>query len=300
MGLDTENPIVQTEVVFGDALCKLYLFMNKESVAKIKAWHVPILHGHSFLEIMISGERGYRIDFENRSVRLPPHSLYMIPAGELHCAADTENMEKFSLGFSIEPIRGGEPAVFKTLSTSILLQLKEAKPVSRETEEIFKALYRCDGSSLRDVFQKKILAYNLVYGILRDLNIINDDPVLSGAKQTNFTAALETLLDRRKYRLEEIAQILGYSPKHMALLIKKQYGCDFRTLRREKIMEAAKIYLLSSQGMSIGEIADALGYKSESAFYAFFRQEVGCTPSEYRKRKMQEIENTEEIRYESK
>ena len=94
-------------------------------------------------------------------------------------------------------------------------------------------------------------------------------------------AAIETLMDRRKYRLEEIAQMLGYTPKHMALLIKKQYGCDFRTLRRQKILEAAKIYLFS-QNLSVAEIAQLLGYRSESAFYAFFKEETGVTPRAYR------------------
>lgn len=283
MYLDAENPIIQTEVVFGDALCKLYQFVKWKSVANIKAWQVPILHGHSFMEIMISDDRGYRIDYEEGSVKLPPHSLYIIPSEALHCAADTENMEKFSLGFSIEPFRGGEPSVFRMLRTEIMLHQKEIHPISEATEASFRAFCQCDSRSLRDILQKKRLAYNLVCGILQDLDAVSDDPVSTGSKRTNVTAALEELLDRRKYRLEEIADILGYSPKHMALLIKKQYGCDFRTLRRKKIIEAAKSYLLSSQDMSIGEIADVLGYQSESAFYAFFRREVGCTPSAYRR-----------------
>ena len=274
------NPIVQTEAIFGDALCRLYPFMHAESTAQATAWHIPIFHGHSFFEIMISGDRGYRVVFEEETVQLPPHSLYIIPAGVQHCAADTLEMENISIGFSVEPAKGGSPAIFKLLSGALFPMMKKPKPVS---ERCFQEFYQCGNCSLQDIFRKKVLAYRLIYGILQDLQVLNDAPQLPGSKHTNLVAAIETLMDRRKYRLEEIAEILGYTPKHMALLIKKQYGCDFRTLRRKKITEAAKIYL-SSRKLSVAEIAQLLGYRSESAFYAFFKEETGYTPSAYRKK----------------
>lgn len=281
------NPIVQTEVVFGDALCRLYQFMHGESAAQVTAWHIPIFHRHSFFEIMFSGDRGYRVIFDGETVLLPPHSLYIIPPGVQHCAADTMGMESISVGFSLESVKGGNPGIFQALSRALLLALKTPKPASKETERCFQEFYQCGSRGMHDVFRKKVLAYHLIYGILRDLNVLNDDPQLSGSKHTNLAAAIETLMDRRKYRLEEIADILGYTPKHMALLIKKQYGCDFRTLRRQRITEAAKIYL-SSGNLSVAQIAQLLGYRSESAFYAFFKEETGCTPSAYRKKILQE------------
>ena len=279
----SENPIVQTEAVFADALCRLYQFAGGESAAQVTAWHLPILHGHSFYEILFSGDRGYPVIFQEEEVVLPPHSIYIVPAGVQHCAADTLGLGDVSVGFSLEPAKGGSPAVFKQLSSQLLLCLKMPKPVSADTEACFQEFYQCGDGSMQDVFRKKVLAHRLVYGILQDLQVLKDDPQMVGPKHTNLAAAIETLMDRRKYHLEEIAQILGYTPKHMALLIKKQYGCDFRTLRRQKILEAAKIYL-SSQNLSVAEIAQLLGYRSESAFYAFFKEETGVTPRAYRQR----------------
>ena len=278
-----ENPIIQTEAVFGDALCRLYQFVHGESTAQVTAWHLPLFHRHSFFEIMISGDRGYRIIFEKETVVLPPNSLYVIPAGKLHCAADTEGLGDISVGFSLEPAKGGSPAVFKPVSSALLQALQSPKPVSGETERCFREFYQCGSSSIKDVFYKKMLAYRLIYGMLQDLQVLKDDSQLSATGHTNLAAAIETPRDWRTYSLEEIARILGYTPKHMALLIKKQYGCDFRTLRRQKILEAAKIYL-SSQNLSVAEIAQLLGYRSESAFYAFFKEETGVTPREYRQR----------------
>ena len=180
-------------------------------------------------------------------------------------------------------------------SGALLQVLQSPKPVSKETESCFQEFYQCASLSMQDVFRKKVLAYRLVYGILLDLQVLKDDSQLPGAKHTNLAAAIETLMDRRKYRLEEIAEILGYTPKHMALLIKKQYGCDFRALRRQKIIEAAKIYL-SSRNLSVTEIAQLLGYRSESAFYAFFKEETGDTPNAYRKKI---LGKEEDVSYES-
>ena len=291
----SENPIIQTEAVFADALCRLYQFAGCESTAQVTAWHLPIFHSHSFFEILFSGDRGYRVIFREETVLLPPHSIYIVPAGVQHCAADTMGLGDISVGFSIEPFKGGSPAVFKQLSNQLLLCLKMPKPVAPDTEACFRDFYRCGDDSMQDIFRKKVLAHRLVYGVLQDLQILNDDPKIVGPKHANLAASIEALMDRRKYHLEEIAQILGYTPKYTALLIKKQYGCDFRDLRRQKILEAAKIYL-SSRNLSVAEIAQLLGYRSESAFYAFFKEETGVTPSAYRKKI---LSKEEEIPYES-
>jgi AraC-like DNA-binding protein len=40
--------------------------------------------------------------------------------------------------------------------------------------------------------------------------------------------------------------------------------------------------MLATQGMTVGEVADALGFKSASAFSRFFSTKLGMSPSKMR------------------
>ena len=51
----------------------------------------------------------------------------------------------------------------------------------------------------------------------------------------------------------------------------------------------AKILLSSKQSISVSEISSMCGFTSETYFFVFFQKHVGVSPSEYRKRKLDEI-----------
>lgn len=86
----------------------------------------------------------------------------------------------------------------------------------------------------------------------------------------------------KKVELEDIAALLGYSPKYMSRLFKQKTGTNFNTFRTEIKMDKAKHYLVSTENR-IKNIAFEIGYENSESFVRTFKKHTGLTPTEYRK-----------------
>ena len=82
--------------------------------------------------------------------------------------------------------------------------------------------------------------------------------------------------------LEDIAALLGYSPKYMSRLFKQKTGSNFNVYRTKIKMEKAKGYLLNTDHR-IKNIAFDIGYENSESFVRTFKKQTGLTPTEYRK-----------------
>ena len=71
------------------------------------------------------------------------------------------------------------------------------------------------------------------------------------------------------------------SPYHFARLFKQATGVSPRQFVIRRRIEAAKI-LLAARRLSIGEVALAVGFCSQSHFTTSFRRSTGITPGHYR------------------
>lgn len=82
--------------------------------------------------------------------------------------------------------------------------------------------------------------------------------------------------------LVRLAAIANYSPTHLIRIYRSVFGetpCEYATrLRHQRAWE-----LVRTTDLSVCEIADALGFESESAFCRAFKHAFGCTTSEARK-----------------
>lgn len=73
----------------------------------------------------------------------------------------------------------------------------------------------------------------------------------------------------------------GIDDYTLSRLIKKNTGRTFRDLLQEKRLGQAQ-YLLSHTGLSVSDIAAAVGYDNTSFFHRLFRRAFGETPREWR------------------
>ncbi|MCZ4303925.1 helix-turn-helix domain-containing protein [Zoogloeaceae bacterium G21618-S1] len=99
--------------------------------------------------------------------------------------------------------------------------------------------------------------------------------------------------NRFKQRLEK-----AFARQHQVAGYAKQLGCSEKSLNRATLDVAgltAKAYiaarinleakrLLAHTALPIGQIADRLGFDEPTNFVKFFKREVGCSPSEFRRR----------------
>ena len=83
--------------------------------------------------------------------------------------------------------------------------------------------------------------------------------------------------------LSTLAEMLHLSERQLSRVIKKQYGVGYREKNKELRMRSAARRLL--RGESAASVAPAVGYRSESAFYAAFKAYFGMSPAVYRESK---------------
>ena len=86
---------------------------------------------------------------------------------------------------------------------------------------------------------------------------------------------------KRKWTLEEMAKLCGYSQSRFSSIYKETYGISpIEDLIRERIKGAGR--LLRYSNMPISEVADAVGFTSLYYFSRAFKKETGVSPTEYR------------------
>jgi AraC-like DNA-binding protein len=108
-----------------------------------------------------------------------------------------------------------------------------------------------------------------------------------------------SLIDERfadpKLSLKQLSRELAVSEDRLGDLLKQQLGTPFRPyLRNFRIRKAAALFLSASN--QIKDIAAAVGYASPSHFGADFRQCMGVSPTEFRRRAQSgEMEGTKSV-----
>ena len=83
--------------------------------------------------------------------------------------------------------------------------------------------------------------------------------------------------------LEQLANYFHYTPEYTSRLIKRVTGQSFTQLLTSLRMENAK-QLLRDTTITVAEVGATVGYESGEHFIRTFRKNVGCTPSEYRRK----------------
>ena len=80
-----------------------------------------------------------------------------------------------------------------------------------------------------------------------------------------------------------LAAIAHVSPAHFIRTFKATFGeTPHRYLQRRRVERA--MFLLGHSDRSITDICDAVGFTSLGTFSRTFREIVGCSPSEFRRR----------------
>lgn len=83
--------------------------------------------------------------------------------------------------------------------------------------------------------------------------------------------------------LSEIADQCGMSVSYLSAIFKKEMGISVITYINQKRVHMA-LQLLNTTDYSIQEISSHVGILDNNYFTKIFKKEIGCTPSEYRKK----------------
>ncbi len=95
--------------------------------------------------------------------------------------------------------------------------------------------------------------------------------------------------------LGEVARQFHYAEPYLSRMLKEYTGQGFSVYVRQLRMARAQT-LLENSGLSVGDVAEMVGYSSASYFYSAFREEYGITPAQYRRNHQENrYQNLEEL-----
>ena len=112
---------------------------------------------------------------------------------------------------------------------------------------------------------------------------------LGGVDVEQVLARLESLMQvDQVYRDEDLtlaslAGLLDLTSQQLSELINTRLGTGFSRFVRERRVESAKQLLINAPEQSILSVSLDVGFKSQSNFYAAFREITGVSPGDYRK-----------------
>ena len=95
----------------------------------------------------------------------------------------------------------------------------------------------------------------------------------------------QQLFLRSDLTLPKLAETVGCSVNHLSQVINSGFGMSFFDYLNHHRIDHAKELLAASECRSgaILNVAFAVGFNSNSAFYAAFKKRVGQTPAQYRR-----------------
>ena len=82
--------------------------------------------------------------------------------------------------------------------------------------------------------------------------------------------------------LERLTQIACMGTTKLKTSFKKYYDCTITEYIQQRRMSQAE-YLLTNTNLTIGQIAQTVGYSTSSRFAELFRKSTGLLPGEFRK-----------------
>ncbi|MBM0108535.1 AraC family transcriptional regulator [Steroidobacter sp. S1-65] len=102
-------------------------------------------------------------------------------------------------------------------------------------------------------------------------------------KKLNEVMVVAKAYQNESLSLASLAEQVGLSGHQLSELVNTRLGMGFSRYVRECRIEAAKALLVSSPSQSILSISIDTGFRSQSAFYAAFKEVTGQSPGDYRK-----------------
>lgn len=121
------------------------------------------------------------------------------------------------------------------------------------------------------------------------VQVVYAESTLKNVDKARVLAKLDVLMQQDKLftletlNLSLVAEQLALSPHQLSELINSEFQQGFSRYIRHLRIEEAKRLLLSDPQASVLSIGLAVGFSTQSNFYAAFRDMVGVAPGQYRK-----------------
>ncbi|MBR2343476.1 MAG: helix-turn-helix domain-containing protein [Clostridia bacterium] len=265
----------------------VFITDDKSSVADGTAVHM-----HSFFELFYLTEGHLTLTSEGKSTRLEKGEMLLIPPSTYHSSEFSPDAVKRSVFFTFCKTKADGERIFDRVNTAFTKAGIRRITDSSYPAMLFDAILELSvKDKLAAVWRARAYVSELVFSLCERIEGRGDEPAaLTSTPNTYwvYKYAIERLLDiyyKDDITLEFLGEKLYLSPQNVTRIISAAYGKSFNELKGELKMRNAKKMLAETE-LSVNEIGERIGYSSARGFLAAFRKYEGCTPSEYRRERL--------------
>ena len=248
------------------------------------------LHAHGYYEITVNICGDVEYIQNDRHIRPKTGTIVCCRPGSMHAFRQfSGEYDRYLMYFSPKFfLQRGE-------KETPILQFAESEDVfafcaeGEKLQTLLSVLRRIEETLQSDLPYKNILAKALVVELFAFFNAGD----LQRFESRNLS---DPIADVKKYIDRNYAEITGvdgiaaefhYSREHLSRKFKSRFNTSVSEyLSRRRVIESANLL----EQMSVTEAGYAVGFRSQSAYIAAFRKNMGCLPSRYQKKFLQETQ----------
>ncbi len=222
---------------------------------------------------------------------LKPNDLVIVPENFLYASSNVRRCTGYCMHFKTEFI---QPLLKGSLSEEFSFFDWEAEHIINVSEEESRVIQQ----SFRDIIseyerfspEKDYLLRNYIHILLLRIREIYRPHAKKIGEKTGRSLHLANrfrhLVEKHFTEMREVqqyAEMLCISPKHLSDVVKEATGKSPRDIINDMLFLESKV-LLGSTGQTITQVAQQLCFEDPSHFHRFIKQRTGLTPMELRKK----------------
>lgn len=248
-------------------------------------------HWHKAGEIIAPLSNTYEVTVGSNVLTLYPGDVLIIASGELHSIRAPETGARYILNYTSERFSSIPDLnfLFSTMSPYCLVRVNQSPQQAGSLMAVLDQIRSeyCGEKNYRDGEIYSLLLHFFVL-LGREKSDAERIERASSSKQQEYSEHFRSVCNyirehcTENLTLEQISEYAGFSKYHFTRLFKEFTGTtchDYLTLSRIRWAQN----LLADFSLSITEISMRSGFNSLATFNRSFKQQLGCTPSEYRK-----------------
>jgi len=243
-------------------------------------------HGHKYYECHFVESGSCIFSLEETEIPMQAMQLMVIPPDMEHCSAESRtNAKSYILEFDIESTKSEKRGFYAIFRHLLDYASGHPVPVSEELVQLVSKFRAMPPPVTAEEYCRSTAVAAEIVGLLfSELNQSAGSDIFKTVvpSSADFRVLLDVYICNANYTLEKMAEVLGYSTRHLSRLIYSVYGMKLSDVRNKRSREYAK-WRLRNTDFSIDRIALDAGFKSAAAMRESFKKHEGITPQEYRK-----------------